>query len=318
VIVRWSLATLPALLAELGLERPALVASPRFATVVPVETVGHWSEVPSDRVLVPSAADSLLAVGGGSAIDTAKAVSAASGLPLVSVPSTYSGAEWSPSFGIRSPERRIRGGGTGAHLAAIVYEVPLTVGLPRAETVGTALNALAHCAEALYGPRRCEAGDARALEGAALIARYLPLVAEFPRDLASRQGLLRGAAAAGEALALAGLALAHAMAQALGGTFGLPHGAMNALTLPPALRFNSAYAPEAVSRFGAAIGAQDDPAGAVEALARLGGFGRLRSFGVPESELAAVARVAASRAGNGFNPQPATAGEIEAILRSIY
>ncbi len=117
----------------------------------------------------------MLAVGGGSAIDTAKAASAASGLRLVSVPTTYSGAEWAPSFGIRSRERRILGGGSGARLAAIVYDVSLTLELRRAETVGTALNALAHCAEALYGPRRCEAGDARALEACAeLIARSLP------------------------------------------------------------------------------------------------------------------------------------------------
>ncbi len=109
--------------------------------------------------MCPREADSLLAVGGGSAIDTAKASSARKGLPLVSVPTTYSGAEWSPHFGIRSPDRRILGGGSGARLAGIVYEVSLTFELPRAETVGTALNALAHCAEALYGPRRSERGD---------------------------------------------------------------------------------------------------------------------------------------------------------------
>ena len=75
------------------------------------------------------------------------------------MPTTYSGAEWAPSFGVRTPERRIVGGGSGALLAGIVYEVELTLDLPRAETVGTALNALAHCAEALYGPRRSERSD---------------------------------------------------------------------------------------------------------------------------------------------------------------
>ena len=69
MIVRWSLAELPALLAELGVERPLLVASDRWAGEVP--RVSHWSEVPSHRIEVPSDADSLLAVGGGSAIDTA-------------------------------------------------------------------------------------------------------------------------------------------------------------------------------------------------------------------------------------------------------
>ncbi len=108
------------------------------------------------------------------------------------------------------------------------------------------------------------------------------------------------------------------MAQALGGTYGLPHGAMNALTLPPALRFNAAVVPDAVARFGRAIGAEQDPAGAVAELGRLGGFERLRDFGVPEDGLAAVAATAATRAGNRQNPRPATPAEIEALLRSIY
>ena len=109
------------------------------------------------------------------------------------------------------------------------------------------------------------------------------------------------------------------MAQALGGTFGLPHGAMNALTLPPALRFNAPIVPEAVARFGAAIGAEDDPAAKVEELARLGGFERLarlrraRRASCPRSPSWRPAR-----AGNRRNPRPATPAEIEALLRSIY
>jgi maleylacetate reductase len=317
VIVRWGLGELPGVLAELGVKRPFLVASPRWASTVDVPLAGRWSEVPSDRIEVPSEADSLLAIGGGSAIDTAKAASAATGLTLTSIPTTYSGAEWPRHFGVRSPDRRIVGGGGGSHPSAIVYDAALTLELPRDTTVGTALNALAHCAEALYG-RRSERSDECALSGAELIARWLPEVVRAPGDLEARTGLLRGAAAAGEALALAGLALAHAMAQALGGTYGLLHGAMNALTLPPALRFNAEFAPEAVARFGQVIGAVSDPAGKVEELARLGGFERLSDFGVPESGLAGVAAVAAERAGNQNNPHPASADEIEGLLRAIY
>jgi alcohol dehydrogenase class IV len=108
------------------------------------------------------------------------------------------------------------------------------------------------------------------------------------------------------------------MAQALGGRYGLPHGAMNALALPAALRFNEPLAPDAVARFGVAIGALDDPAAKVEELARLGGFERLRDLGVPEDELPAVAEAAAGRAGNQANPRPATPDEIERLLRGIY
>jgi maleylacetate reductase len=311
VIVRWSLEELPAVLAELGIERPFLVASPRWT--LDVLSIGRWSEVPSDVIAVPAVADALLAVGGGSAIDTAHHASADTGLPVVSVPTTYSGAEWTPTFGIRSPDRRMVGGGGGANLAAIVYDVDLTIGLPRAETVGTAMNALAHCAEALYVRGRNERGDERALEGAALIARWLPEVVERPGDRGARGMLLHGAAAGGEALALAGLGLAHAMAQALGGRYGLAHGAMNALCLPPVLRFARDQAPDAIARFDGATGGRH-----VEALARLGGFERLRDLGVPEADLPEVAAAAAGRTGNQAMPRPATPHEVEALLRSIY
>jgi maleylacetate reductase len=316
VIVRWGLGALPEVLPG-----PAfLLATARWES--PVGVVGRWSSLPYDDLgeigRAAEGASCLLALGGGSAIDTGKGVSAGTGLPLVSIPTTYSGAEWTMYYGVRDPERRMRGGGSGAHVRGIVYEPELTLDLPRVETVGTALNALAHCAEALYVRQRNDEADGRALEGARLIAEWLPRVVERPRDLEARTGLLRGAAAAGEALALSMLGLGHALAQALGGRYGLPHGAMNALSLPTALRFNAELVPDAVSRFGEAIGAADDPAAKVEELAGLGGFGRLRDFGVPEGDLDELAEAAASRAGNQANPRPATAGEIAALLRSIY
>ena len=180
----------------------------------------RWSEIPSDRIAVPSGVDGILSVGGGSAIDTAKAASAASDLPLVSVPTTYSGAEWTGFFGVRTPERRQVGGGAGARLAGIVYDPELTLDLPREVSGGTALNALAHCVEALY-PGELEA----ARRGAAGIDGWLPRVLENGRDLEARTGLLEGARDAGQALAERGLFLAHAMAQAVGGRYGIPHGA---------------------------------------------------------------------------------------------
>jgi alcohol dehydrogenase class IV len=92
---------------------------------------------------------------------------------------------------------------------------------------------------------------------------------------------------------------------------------MNALALPAALRFNAEVAPDALRRFGEALGT-DDPATRVEELARLGGFERLRDFGVPQEELAEVAEAAAVRAGNQANPKPATSSEIYSLLQSIY
>jgi maleylacetate reductase len=315
VIVRWSLADLPGALAEAGIERPFLIASPRWHAL-PLPHVAAWTEVPSERVEVPLEADGILAVGGGSTIDTGKYASAQSGKPVVHVPTTYSGAEWTTFYGIRSPDRIMRGGGAGARPVAIVYDVDLTLDLPSDVTAGTALNGLAHCAEALYVRGHTAEADEQALAGAGLISSALPRVLADLRNRDARTELQRGAAHAGHALGLAGLALAHAMAQALGGTYGLPHGAMNALCLPPALEFNREIVPEAVARFGAAVGG--DPVERSRELARAGGFERLRDFGVPAADLPRIAESAVQRAGNQANPRPASGQEILELYRRIY
>jgi alcohol dehydrogenase class IV len=320
VIVRWGLAELPGVLGELGIQQPLLVASERLAGLgLGVRTAALWTEVPSDQVAAAAeyAGDGVLAVGGGSAIDLGKAISAEASVPVVSVPTTYSGAEWTSFYGIRDPGRKMRGGGAGAHLGGAVYEPELTLSLPRAETVGTALNALAHSAEALYVEGHNPEADEHAVTGARLIGEWLPRVVDAPQDLEARTRLLEGAMHSGMALAGSMLALGHAIAQALGGRYGLPHGAMNALALPAALRFNATVAPDAVRRFGEALGA-DDPAARVEELARLGGFDRLRDFGVLEEELGEVAAATVERAGAKANPRPASAAEVEALLQSIY
>jgi len=320
VIVRWGLDQLEPLLAELGAQQPFLIASDRWAELS-LPMAGRWGEVPTDRIddVVAAAGDSdaLLAVGGGSAIDLAKAVSAQTGLPLVSVPTTYSGAEWTDFFGVRDPDRRMKGGGAGANLAAIVYDPELTLDLPREQSGGTALNALAHSAEALYVAGHNPEGDRHALEGARLIGSSLPAVLEDGHDLEARRTLLEGAMHAGAALGSAGLGLGHAMAQALGGRYGIAHGAANALSLPPALRFNEPVAGAEIARFGEALGTER-PADRTQELARLAGYERLRDLGVPEDELDEVAEATAVRAGAKANPRPATPAEIAGLLREIW
>lgn len=291
------------MLDDVGIERSLLVASERWAPLA-IPAAARWTEIPSDRIAVPPEVDGILAVGGGSAIDTAKAASAASALPLVSVPTTYSGAEWTPFFGLRTPDRRQVGAGSGARLAGIVYEPELTLDLPRDETGGTALNALAHCVEALY-PGELEV----ARRGATTIDEWLPRVLEDGGDLEARRRLLGGASDAGRALAERGLYLGHAMAQAVSGRYGIPHGAANALCLPPAMRFNTPVVPWAMTAV---------PVGRVVELARLAGFERLRDLGVPEDELDEVAAAAAERPGALANPRPASAAEIAELYRSVW
>jgi maleylacetate reductase len=319
VIVRWGIDELDPVLAELGIGRALLITSERFASLdlplarrftgvrahSPVEVVAAATEA-------ADGADGLVGLGGGSAIDTAKAVSAVTGLRVVAVPTTYAGAEWTPYYGMRDEARRAKTGGSGATIAAAVYEPSLTLDLPRAESVGTAMNALAHCAEALYAGSQDDATT-----GANLIDTWLPPVARDGRDLEARKLLLEGAMHAGIALQERGMGLAHAMAQALGGRYGVSHGAMNAICLAPALRFNAAVVPDAIAELSDAMGSEDVSARIAE-LARLGGLERLRDFGIPEDELGEVSTAAAERPAARANPRSAAPADIEALLREVW
>jgi maleylacetate reductase len=305
VIVRWGLGELEDIL---GGRRAFLLATERWDA--PVQVDGRWSGLPTDAAIDVGDAEVLLAIGGGSTIDTAKRVSADTGLPLVSVPTTYSGSEWPTYFGVRDAQRRMRGGGGGAHNEAIVYDVDLTLGMPKDVTGGTAMNALAHCCEALYVKGRDPNADPLALQGADEISNALPRVLADLGARDFREALLRGAAKAGEALARSGLALGHAMAQGIGGRYGLPHGALNAICLPPALRFNAEFVP-AVLLGGRAADRADE-------LARLAGFTTLGALGVPRDDLPELAGAIAKRPGALVNPRPASPAEVLELLSSVF
>ena len=323
MIVRWGLAELPGVLDELSISRPLLISTERWRDVqLPVHDRFHGVRGHAEIAGVTAAresvrgADGLIALGGGSAIDTAKAVSSETGLPLVSIPTTYSGAEWTSGFGMRNASARTKVGGGGARPVGIVYEPELTLDLPARESAGTAMNALAHCAEALYTTGRTEETDTNALLGAPLISQWLPVVLANGRDLQARRGLLWGAMHAGAALR-AGVGLGHGIAQALGARYGLPHGTMNAVSLPAALRFNSTAAAGELARFGEAIDHRD-PVARVSELAALAGPSRLRNYEMPTEDLPELAHAIAERPPAKANPRPAPPDAVLELLEEIW
>jgi alcohol dehydrogenase class IV len=107
------------------------------------------------------------------------------------------------------------------------------------------------------------------------------------------------------------------MAQAVGGRYGLPHGALNAICLPAALRFNEPVAGEEIGCFAEAL-ATDDPVGRVQELGLLGGFERLRDLGVPEEDLDELGKAASQRGGAKANPRQAEPAEVAELLRSVW
>jgi maleylacetate reductase len=331
-----SLAELEDVCTEAGIERPLLVTTRRGAqSVGPLPVVGVYEgvrpHVPIETVeeavarVVDVEADGLVGLGGGSAVDTCKAVVAGLAeqgrepLPrVVAVPTTYAGAEWTPYFGVRLAPGR-KGGGREARATPIaaIYDPTLTLDLPLEPTVGTSMNALAHCAEAYYHPEATRRAARHADTGATAIEHALPLVVERPHGIYGRSRLLEGAHRAALALAESGVCLAHAMAQGIGGRYGVPQGSANAVCLPAALRFNAEAVPEAVERLATALRTDDAPSRIAE-LAALGGFERLRDLGVPEAGLEELAGVIAARPGTQANPRPAGADEIAGLLRAVW
>ena len=323
MIVRWGLDSLEDVLEELSVRQPLLITEELWQELdLPVAQRFHGArphaEISGVREALALAADAdgLIALGGGSVMDTTKAVSAQTGLPMVSIPTTYAGAEWTPFFGVRNPETRTKDAGFDARVAGIVYEPDLTLEMPRQVSAGTALNALTHCAEALYVPDRTPESDEHALQGAALIARHLPAVLADGHDLEARKGLLEGSMHGGAALRV-GMGLGHAMAQSLGGRYGVPHGAMNAICLPPALRFNADVARDEIAALARAMGTGDAAARAEE-LASIALDTRLRDYDIPRDDLGELSAATAERGAAKANPRPASPDEIETLFAAVW
>ncbi len=274
------------------------------------------------------AIDAVVSFGGGSCADLGKAVcwftEQAQGtpgatwadrpvLPHVSIPTTYSGAELTPFFGMTDPatgQKSGAGGPTTAPIAAI-YDPALTLSTPARVSAETGMNALAHCVEVVWSPSRTPEAEAIALAGATRIVGALPRVVADPDDLAARTDMLAAAALAGRCLQNASMGVHHGLAQLVGGRTGMPHGLANAVILAHAVRFNADVVPAEVRRLGEAIGAPDDPAGAIAALvAGLGLPTHLSEAGMTEEDLDAV--VASSGANQSVRSNPRTVTEADA------
>ncbi len=239
-------------------------------------------------VVEESGADSVVAIGGGSAIGLAKAIAARTGLPQIAVPTTYAGSEVTPVLG--ETENGVKTTRRDPALApgTVVYDAELTLTMPPGLTLTSALNALAHAVEALWAPDATTVTDALATEAAEGILIGLPAALADPPGVADRERLQSAAWLAGLCLAQTRMGLHHQLAHVLGGTYDLPHAELHALLLPHVLAFNLPAAPKAAARLERITGG--DPVAVTSQLAR-GHTGptTLGALGVPRDELPAIA-----------------------------
>jgi maleylacetate reductase len=278
--------------------------------------------------------DAVVSFGGGSCADLAKAVCYFTereagtpgatwldrpALPHVAIPTTYSGAELTPFFGMTDPATGRKSGGGGPTIApvAAVYDPDLTVSTPARVSAETGMNALAHCVECAYSITRTPEAEAIALAGAQRIASALPAVVDDPVDLLARTNMLAGAALGGRALQNASMGVHHGLAQLVGGRTGIAHGLANAVILAHAMRFNAGAVPEDMRRIGEALGDPDDPAGAVDRLLqRIGLPTRLSECGVTDEDVDAVVRLSQSSYSVQSNPRPVSEDDARSILEA--
>ena len=256
------------------------VAGPTLAAAAAAVCEVPHGEVPdaAQAIAAQAAGHDLLALGGGRVIDVAKALAAATGTRCAAMPTTLSGAE------MNGHHRPMAGHESGARARPVlVITDPNLLTQPAAELAASAMNALAHAAEALVTPRANPVAEASALQAATLIADGL---ASRPpdRDRLALAGLL-----AGHALGLCGFAVHHVVAQTTVRLAGTPHAQTNAVLLPHSLRLLRARAPRQMDALDEALGR--DPAD----LARMAGPATLADLDVPADLLGEIAATAAGR-----------------------
>jgi len=269
-------------------------------------------------------ADVLIGLGGGSPIGTAKAAVSrlADGATagdvrwiVAAIPTTYSGSEVTPVFGTtdvaRGRKEVVRNPGIRPRL--VLYDPELAIDTPPDLTAGTGINALAHCVEGLYSSDAGDEERAMAVQAATLLVEHLPKAFARPDELAHRYHLFEGSMLAGLVLARAGMGVHHGLCHVLGGRYNAPHGVLNAIMLPHAMRFNLPVAGPTYAQLAPVFGlkAADSPRTGEAVCRAVTDFirqfrlpQRLREIGIPKTDLPAVAADALQSQSVRRNPRP--------------
>jgi maleylacetate reductase len=241
-------------------------------------------------------ADCCVAIGGGSTVGLGKAIALESSLPILAIPTTYAGSEMTPIYGITETGVKKTGRDRRVLPKTVIYDPNLTLTLPPGIAGTSAMNAIAHCVEALYAYDGNPVVSLMAAEGIRALSRAAPVVVSEPVSeldkLAARTEALYGAWLAGTALGSVSMGIHHKLCHTLGGTFNLPHAEVHTVILPHAAAFNRAAAAEAMRIVGEALGAPDAAAGLYDLAARLHAPLSLKELGMPREGIARAAELA--------------------------
>ncbi|MDR1816398.1 MAG: iron-containing alcohol dehydrogenase [Clostridiales Family XIII bacterium] len=366
-------AALPEVLAAHGCKRPLIVTDPgivaagvlekALAALPKAQTAGVFDRVeanPKDRDVAEAAAayrdaqaDGIVAVGGGSPIDCAKAAGVliaqraddiiafekthetndyeAKPLPpLFVMPTTAgTGSELTFSSVITNTKNKFKMTVKNEYTAplAAVCDPALTLSVPAAITASTGMDALTHAIEAFSVTCAEPISDAAALYSMELIAENLEAAVRDGGDADARTAMLMGSMLGGIAFSHSDVASVHCIAEALGGLYDLPHGVCNAVILPYMMEYNMEYC---LARYARVADAMRIPHGrdahdiearaaeavaAVRALAKAVALPRFTELGVREADFQTIADMAARNHSTPSNPRPMRAEDYLAVLR---
>ena len=293
-------------------------------------------------------ADFLIAVGGGSPIDCAKAVGVllahdaefikpyegktAATLPnppLITIPTTSgTGSEITFSSVITDTKNKYKMTVKSPYTAATtaLCDPELTISVPPAVTAATGVDALTHSIEGFTATCSEPIGDAAALYSIELIAGNLVKAYKDGSDLEARSNMLMASMLGGISFSHSDVASVHCIAEALGSMYDLPHGTCNAIFLPYVMEYNMDYCVDRYARVAGALGLtyDSDEDGAAKAVAYVKQLTKdvelptFASLDPDPADFPALADMAYKNGSNDSNPRPMTAADYEALLKIVY
>lgn len=369
-----TLADLPDVLDRLGVRQPLIVSDRVMAELGYVDrverllaTAGLTGDVFLDTVPEPTVAcveaglarfrdgsfDAMIALGGGSAIDTAKAMGALasaggtmrdlkvphvisqSACPVIAIPTTAgTGSEVTRVTVITdgATDEKMLCMGAGLMPAAAIVDFELTLSLPPRTTADTGIDAMTHAIEAYVSRKANVFSDQQALGALRLIAPSLRKAYHDPGDRDARAAMMAGACLAGMAFSNASVALVHGMSRPIGAFFHVPHGLSNAMLLPVLTRWSlpgaeARYA-DCARAMGVAQAGCGDAGACASLLAELDALNSelavpsLQGFGVDAGRYAELLPVMAEQAeasgSPGNNPRIPTRSEMAELYREVW
>lgn len=318
--------------ASMGAQRVLLIAGTSaidlgdtIAKVAPIaarinDVVQH---VPAENAMQAVAvaednhADLIIAIGGGSAVGLAKIVACETGLPILAVPTTFSGSEATDVWGITQEERKTTGSNPRALPKVIVYDAALTSTLPAPLAMASGVNAIAHAVDSLWAPRADPINTALGAEGLRALVNGLRSFVTDPKNMEAREQTLYGAYLAAVAFASAGSGMHHKICHTLGGTFNLPHAETHSVMIGYVAAFNSSSAPETAHRITTALGADSLTSGFSALQQDLGTPTSLRELGFKESHIPSAVEIILQSIPSS-NPRLVDERNLEYLLRAAW